>query len=1390
MAKKFSNSDLFEADLFNEPINKARAFLDVIAQIEEASKQTIKGQASALKSFGKINSLDELRKTKKLIEEINVLTQRAEKLQLEKKKITEAINTEIKKGEVQEQKAMTEKERMNKVLLENEKKLMELRREKIRLAKDSINADLKNDQQRIRNQKELAALEMQQIKLKNQKEKEQSKKDKEERLLNAMKGQVKTIQQLQDRNNALIKVRKNLDLTTEEGVREYKKLTAEINKNNTALKQHDAAIGNMQRNVGNYGQALKGFGTQLLGVLGVGSFLSVVNNAVESNAKFGQSMADLKAITGATDEQMKFFKNSAIDQTKGLEGSTASATEYTEALKLIASAKPELLENNNALKQVTDQALLLADASGLELPDAATRLTDAMNQFGASSSQAGKFVDVLAAGAKYGSAEIPQITDALLEFGAVAKSSNVSIQESTALVEALAERGIKGSEAGNKLRNVLISLSAAKGLPKEALDSFERLGVNTDILSDNSLTLNQRLKELKKVSGDEVALLKIFGKENIVAAKTVLNQTDRIAELTVKVDENGVAQDQASERTGTLSGELKKLSNAWESAMIGFGQGGNQLAETVRFIRLNLDTIIATVIKLVRAFAVFKTVQATMKLGEIAAAGYSAAMKLFKKEVEGAEKGMKAMNGTMKANVIALVVVAVIELADALDLFTSKAEKAQQQLEKDIKYTQDNTDKKKKIFDKELEEAVKRGDTDYRLAQSRRATEEELTALKLKNLNDQKKIAEKYRGEEQDAWETYGEEIVERQVELDYLEQRLTEARGISTEEFKKLSKAQKDQWYRDYKDRTTTQERADVVDVSNRQAAAKNELALAEENFKIKEIAMNEYKNLIADLEVDMEVSTNETNNNITDSNKVATESQIAEAQRLKDEKIRLALDLKRMLEDLNAENIETEREQSIEKERLSFEREKESVLEKYDKLKKLNEQQTTQKNAILQALEVDHNQKLAEIRKRNDERELKDLFQWLEIVYKAKEKYLRENITDQKLLDEQLLDLKIKQANEELKILEGNAASEEEILEKQIELSGLLTTKRESNFDKQFDAFEHALTEEELALEQSSKTREEIEDELLKKKVETLENEIKLTKEAGKDAIDLELELAKLKRTIRDKELEEEKERNQDLIQASTLLADELAKSYIELSRKREEAFDKEIDASKKRQDELRTLADKGVLEAEQSIGAEERKQAELERKKLEEQKKQKRIELANTTFKAYAGHVDNNDKSPLSSTIRDITALMSFINSIPAFIEGTESVEKSLKPSLNTGQDDYLIRVDGKERIMNPSQNKHLNGLSNEEVVQIVRESKAVKGHSAGAVQNVKIADSFSASMRWQDNSQILSKFDELKNEIKNKPVQYIAIDEVRKEIVEQIKSGNRMITTHYKKSNLNA
>lgn len=296
------------------------------------------------------------------------------------------------------------------------------------------------------------------------------------------------------------------------------------------------------------------------------ALLAGIQTVFKANTELDASVKNLSAITGATGNDLDFLKQKAIDL-----GSTGArgAKDYVEAMKLIGSAKPELLSNKEGLVEVTKAAKLLANASGLELPDAAKRLTDALNQYGAPAEEATKYVDALAAAAKYGAAEVPQVTDALLEFGTQAKSSNISIYESTAAIELLAEKGIKGAEAGTQLRNVFLRMSAVNSLSKEALTSLAQAGVNTKILTDNTLSLETRLKEFGKISNDTTALVNVFGKENFNAGQIVLQNIPRYAQLAEQIKETGVASTQAGVNTATLSNQWERLKNTITTLFLG-----------------------------------------------------------------------------------------------------------------------------------------------------------------------------------------------------------------------------------------------------------------------------------------------------------------------------------------------------------------------------------------------------------------------------------------------------------------------------------------------------------------------------------------------------------------------------------------------------------------------------------------------------------------------------------------------------------------------------------------------------------------------------------------------------------------------------------------------------
>ncbi|MBN0016946.1 phage tail tape measure protein, partial [Pseudomonas aeruginosa] len=100
--------------------------------------------------------------------------------------------------------------------------------------------------------------------------------------------------------------------------------------------------------------------------------------------QYGQALSDLQAITGATAAEMKALDLAAQEMGRTTE---YSASQAAEALKLMASAKPELLKTSDGLQKATKSALILAQAAGTTLPDATRTLALSLNQYGASAQE-------------------------------------------------------------------------------------------------------------------------------------------------------------------------------------------------------------------------------------------------------------------------------------------------------------------------------------------------------------------------------------------------------------------------------------------------------------------------------------------------------------------------------------------------------------------------------------------------------------------------------------------------------------------------------------------------------------------------------------------------------------------------------------------------------------------------------------------------------------------------------------------------------------------------------------------------------------------------------------------------------------------------------------------
>ena len=352
------------------------------------------------------------------------------------------------------------------------------------------------------------------------------------------------------------------------GSEEYNRTMAKIQHLQGILKQHRQEIKGITAetkkatvSVGSMVDWFNRFGGVILSVIGFLTGFTLALRAIrDERNKLEESQAGLKALTGLDDENIAWLTEQAktLSTTMTKEGLRVrqSAAEILDAFMLVGSAKPELLGDKEALKAVTEEAMRLqAAAKDITLNEAVDSLTLSLNQYGAAADQAGRFTNVLAAGSQAGSANIASQAKAIRNAGTAAASANVPIEQTVALIETLAYRGIKDEVAGTGLKKFFLVLQTG-----------------ADETNPKIVGLDKALENMKNKNMDAGAIKKMFGEEGYNTASVILQNTEMVKDFTAAVTGTNVAYEQAAINSDTAQAKLEQARNKMKLAAIDLGE--------------------------------------------------------------------------------------------------------------------------------------------------------------------------------------------------------------------------------------------------------------------------------------------------------------------------------------------------------------------------------------------------------------------------------------------------------------------------------------------------------------------------------------------------------------------------------------------------------------------------------------------------------------------------------------------------------------------------------------------------------------------------------------------------------------------------------------------------
>jgi TP901 family phage tail tape measure protein len=292
-------------------------------------------------------------------------------------------------------------------------------------------------------------------------------------------------------------------------------------ENTKKVKQVTASTGDVLKKVFASSEMLKAVQLLKLGLREMG----------DEAIKFNKAMKGIEAIGGVSSKKIL---GQFSDQARNL----AIETEFSASA--VANAMLELnkagVQGTDAMKVMPDM-LNLATTAQTELAWATSESMAVLRAFNLEVSELDRVVNVVASGLNMSALDTENFMDAMRHVAPVAGAMNVSIEETTAMLAALSDAGIKGSLAGTSLKNILTNLM--KPAPAVA-GALKEMGVKGKTLTDILAGLRDRGLNV-------LDFLETFDKRAVVGSTLLAQQREKLIKLTTAFEEQKAKVSQVSD---------------------------------------------------------------------------------------------------------------------------------------------------------------------------------------------------------------------------------------------------------------------------------------------------------------------------------------------------------------------------------------------------------------------------------------------------------------------------------------------------------------------------------------------------------------------------------------------------------------------------------------------------------------------------------------------------------------------------------------------------------------------------------------------------------------------------------------------------------------------------
>lgn len=256
-------------------------------------------------------------------------------------------------------------------------------------------------------------------------------------------------------------------------------------------------------------------------------------------------------------------------QVRALGQSTAyTASQVAEGLGELGMAGLSAGDAVLALRPALDLAMI----GNISMGQSADIATNVMMTFGKTAGELTEVVDVMATAVTNSNTTIEQLANSLTYAGPAAQTAGISMRDTVAAIEAMANSGIKSSRSGTALRRLFVSLVNPT---KKGAEMMEQYGIS--VLDAEGKTrglvdiVTQLNKALSNVSGAERlgAIQDLVGVYATSPVAALVDQADNLVHLRNQLDNVAGAAERMREKIeDTLSKDWNQVVSAFQEVQL------------------------------------------------------------------------------------------------------------------------------------------------------------------------------------------------------------------------------------------------------------------------------------------------------------------------------------------------------------------------------------------------------------------------------------------------------------------------------------------------------------------------------------------------------------------------------------------------------------------------------------------------------------------------------------------------------------------------------------------------------------------------------------------------------------------------------------------------------